>query len=333
MTKRDLVLKVLRNETVERIPVGFWFHFLDDPGGTDGLENPKLLDDNLAGHRKFYETFKPDIVKIMSDGMFRYPNELFMTAKTARELRNVKSIGEDHPWIERQVKLVKDVTALFGGEVLSFYNIFAPSTTFKFRRGGNKEAYKILADFIIEDKDAVIHALDVAAKDLAILARRVTSEGGADGIYLSTQDTGDTRITAELQKEVINPGDFTVLNAANSGGKFNILHICGYEGHRNDLTRYTDYPAQIINWAAVVEGVPLGEGKKIFGGKPVIGGFGNTVNDLLYRGTQKEVEDETARIIAEAGKTGIIIGADCTVPAAIDLKRLSWVRDKAAALS
>lgn len=35
-------------------------------------------------------------------------------------------------------------------------------------------------------------------------------------------------------------------------------------------------------------------------------------------------------LISEAGKEGIIIGADCTVPADIDIERLKWVREKAA---
>ena len=46
----------------------------------------------------------------------------------------------------------------------------------------------------------------------------------------------------------------------------------------------------------------------------------------------KEIEKETERLLREAGTTGVILGADCTVPKDIDVQRFNWVRDKAAAL-
>ena len=61
----------------------------------------------------------------------------------------------------------------------------------------------------------------------------------------------------------------------------------------------------------------------------VIGGFGNTVNDLLYKGTKEEIQAEAKKLIAEAGRTGVILGADCTVPRDISLDRLEWVREAA----
>jgi uroporphyrinogen decarboxylase len=40
----------------------------------------------------------------------------------------------------------------------------------------------------------------------------------------------------------------------------------------------------------------------------------------------------TEKLLKEAGKTGVILGADCTVPPDIDLVRFNWVRDAAATL-
>jgi uroporphyrinogen decarboxylase len=39
------------------------------------------------------------------------------------------------------------------------------------------------------------------------------------------------------------------------------------------------------------------------------------------------------KLISEVGKTGVVIGADCTVPADIDIDRLNWARQKAKELS
>lgn len=43
----------------------------------------------------------------------------------------------------------------------------------------------------------------------------------------------------------------------------------------------------------------------------------------------EEIESYVEQLIKEAGRTGFIIGADCTVPSDIDIERLKWVREKA----
>jgi uroporphyrinogen decarboxylase len=340
MNKREWVLKALKGEKTDRIPVGFWFHYAPDEL-VDGFVSPEIFEQNIAGHQKYFKEFQPDFMKIMTDGFFIYPNREFRDVEKAADLWKVKSIGADHPWIEKQAAFAKNIAGAYGKEILTFYNIFSAATIFRFVRQANeafmakkKSPETLLADFILEDPDAVLHALDVAAGDLAILARRVIAtsgaEGGADGIYFSVQDLCDSRIDGALHRKVIAPSDKKVLEGANAVPSLNILHICGYAGHRNDLRHFADYPAQVINWAAVCEGIPLGEGKKIFGNKPVIGGFDNTVQGVLYRGTEEEIKAETRRILAESGRTGVILGADCTIPRGIDLQHLQWVREAAA---
>jgi uroporphyrinogen decarboxylase len=335
MNKREWVLKAFRGEDTGAVPAGFWFHYVPDELA-DGFADPGIIEKNIAGHRAYYRTFKPDFMKIMTDGFFIYPNRDIIFAEKAADLRSAVSIGKDHPWIERQVEFAKTITGIFGGEILSFYNIFAPATTFKFIRRasgmnppGSGDADQALGAFIREDRDAVIHALGVIAGDLAVLAQRVIAEGGAGGIYFSTQDIAAPEMTRALHEEVTAPGDFRVLEAAASAGSLNILHICGYEGHRNVLDRFTGYPAQAFNWASAIEGVSLNEGKRLFGGKPVIGGFDNTAQGVLCSGSEAEVKAETKRLLGETGRTGVILGADCTIPRGMDLRRLDWVREAA----
>lgn len=331
MSKRQLVLDALNNKPVERIPVGFWFHFADRSEFHDGLRNPDIIRKNIEGHKKFVKEFKPDFVKLMSDGFFEYPNPVLLNTENPEEFLKIKPIGPDHPWIEKQVELVRTLTDSFGNEVLTFYNVFAPATYFKLlhRNNGNK----VLADLILKNKDAIKHALNTIAQDLGELARRVISEGKADGIYLSVQNVQDSRITPDLYREVIAPAELLVLETANRYSENNILHICGYEGSRNDLTIYVNYNAKAVNWAVNVEGVSLAEGKKLFGGKAVIGGFDNKPGGILHSGSKEEIEALTEKLVRESGKIGIILGADCTVPSDIDLKRLDWVRNKAKILS
>ncbi len=325
--KRELVWNAFNNKPVDRIPVGFWFHYTENEL-LSAYEHPEMREQNISGHKNFVKSFKPDFVKLMSDGYFFEPETaaVLRNAVHASDLRSLKPITADNPWIRDQVSLVKELTGSFGSDVATFYNVFAPATVFKWSvDGGDKK----LAQFISEDKDAVIYALSVIAQNTALLAGAVIREGGADGIYLSVQTLQDKSVDSDLYAEVISPSELSVLTAANAAGGVNILHICGYEGARNNLSLFKNYPAKVINFASVVEGVSLAEGKKLFGGKAVIGGFANTKDGVLYSGIKAEVQAETKRLIKAAGRTGIILGADCTVPKDIAFERFEWVREAA----
>ena len=95
-------------------------------------------------------------------------------------------------------------------------------------------------------------------------------------------------------------------------GGVNILHICGYEGARNDIHIFADYPAHVFNWAVGPEGIRLKEGREIFKGCTVLGGFENGKTGLLYTGSKDAIQAEAKKLVAEAGEQGLVLGADCT---------------------
>lgn len=322
--KRELVFDAFDNKKTRRVPVGFWFHFAPDDLFN---EKPDVIRRNVEGHFQFYDTFKPDFVKLMSDGYFRYPNPTLAKVEKAEDLLKAKS-GLVDQWIDGQTALVKELTDHFGEEVPTFYNIFAPATVLGFVLEESRSGLT-LAKLIKDDPDTLAYVLNVIKQDLARLAFRVITEGKADGIYLSTKNIQDKAVSKAEYHKYITPSEQGVLNVANAVSDYNILHICGYEGARNDLSVYQNYDVKVINWAAVVEQVPLKEGKKLFGGRAVIGGFDNTKNGVLYRGSKEEVESETRRLLEEAGTTGVILGADCTIPSDTPLERLEWVRGAA----
>ena len=76
MSKKELVLRAIRGETVERIPVGFWLHYVTQEEKELGLDNPAVVAKSIKGHQHYVEEISPDFVKIMSDGFFRYPSAL-----------------------------------------------------------------------------------------------------------------------------------------------------------------------------------------------------------------------------------------------------------------
>lgn len=327
--KRELVLKAFRGETVEHVPVGFWHHFTDESEWLNGFENPDVIEKNLAGHKVFVNEVRPDFVKLMSDGYFSYPQPVLKKFTSISELAELEPLGAYHPWITAQVDLVKELLTSFPEDIVSIYNIFAPVTYFKWLVGKVSGGDELIADYFIQDAASLKHVLDVIGQDIAHLSRRVIEEAGADGIYLSVQNIQDSRISADSYKDIIAPSELAVLEAANAIGGTNILHICGYEGARNNLHLFTDYPAQVINWAVDSEGISLKEGREIFGGRTVLGGFKNDKNGILYNGSKEAIQAEVRRLIKEAGTTGLIIGADCTIPSDINYERIDWVREAA----
>lgn len=329
-TKRELVLKAFHNEKTDRIPVGFWHHYLNPEDFNSLLQKPELFEQNLEGHRKFKEDFDPDFVKIMTDGLFFLPFD-FSGIETAEDLKKLKPVSPEHPFFEKNVELVKGVREIYGEDVLLYFNEFAPYSQLTRGLGGERGAIgqKKVKEFLEQDATLVAYALDIIADSLNELTKRVVKPGLADGIYLSVNNPNRS-IPAQIYSAYIAPSEIKVLQAANKAAADNILHICGYEGNKNILSVYQKYPASVINWAVHAEGVGLAEGKKFFGGKAVIGGFGNTKDSVLYSGTKEEVEAYVEELLATAGREGVIIGADCTVPGDIDIRRLKWVREKAA---
>ncbi len=322
--RRQLVFDAFDNKKTQRVPVGFWFHFAPEELF---INKPEVIRKNVEGHFRFYDTFKPDFVKLMSDGYFRYPNPTLEKVEKAEDLLKAKS-GQVDDWIDAQIALVKKLTGHFGSETATFYNIFAPATVLGFVLEETGSGLT-LAGLIRDHPGTLAYVLNVIKQDLARLAFRVITEGKADGIYLSTRNIQDKAVSRETYHRYITPSEQGVLNVANAVSDYNILHICGYEGARNDLSVYEDYDVKVINWAVVVENVSLEEGKRLFGGRAVIGGFDNTTDGVLYRGSKEEVERETRRLLEEAGTVGVILGADCTIPSDTPLERLEWVRKAA----
>jgi uroporphyrinogen decarboxylase len=324
MTNKERLFKAFCNESTDRVPVGFWFHFLPDPS-LDALEDPNLTERNYRGHKHFIETFHPDFVKIMSDGFFRYPGVTSDLLKQEEDLPKIAVIAKDHPWLNEQENLVRRVVAL-QPDTAYFYNIFSPSTILRIYVGKGKylEWFKTAPEKLFAGLNKIAEGV--------ILQVRTAIASGADGIYFSVQNPDIAAIGDADYRKYVSPSDLKVLDVANELSDRNILHVCGYEGVRNRLNFWTGYRAAAYNWAVNVEGVSLIEGKKLFGGNAVIGGFSNTKNSLIHKGSREEIQQFTRDLIRDTGKSGVIIGADCTIPNDIDLSHLMWVREAAETL-
>jgi uroporphyrinogen decarboxylase len=311
---------VFQGRVEDRVPSAFWFHFSPDAESSDALKNPEAAKRNFEGHRRYIQSFQPDLVKVMSDGFFFYP--LDSPVRTAADLnRAVTPLSDRHPWIEAQVDLLGKVVGV-DPDAYCFYNVFSPLNTLRFTIG------RLAAvNFLLESPEIMRECLLKIGEGLSRLARAQIERGGAEGIYLSVQNPDTGLFSEDFYAACVAPSERMVLDAAAGAGGRNILHICGYAGVKNHVPFYASYDADVYNWAVNVEKVSLKEGRRMFPGKVLLGGFPNAPGSVIHQGGQKEIRAFAEGIVREAGPERLVIGADCTVPNDISLERLGWARE------
>lgn len=325
MAKFDLLNKVLNHEVVERVPTAFWFHYLQNELD-NAFDNPALVSKSLEGHKRFIENYDPDIIKIMTDGFFSYGNKALAKVDSVSALYDLKPLDDNHEWYDRQLELAYQVTKDYKGQIPFIYNLFTFANSFRFD-SNDVGSDKKLEALYREDPKAVEYASSIVSADLGKLAKRLIKEVGVTGIYLSSRNTEG--FSKDEFRNSILKDEQKIIDDAKSAGGINILHICGYEGYNNDLSFYEGVKVDIVNWAVVVENVPLEEGRKLFKDSVILGGFANTTEGILYKGSLDELKDETRRLIKNAGSTGLILGADCTIPRDTTADRLLAIKEAA----
>ena len=71
------------------------------------------------------------------------------------------------------------------------------------------------------------------------------------------------------------------------------------------------------------------EGRKLFPGKCILGGFDNNPGTLIDTASRSELREYVGKLIAENGYKGYILGADCSIPNLIDDRRVREITDAA----
>ena len=302
------------------MPVLLFHHFCHEKDWDQGLVNSAAFEKNIIEHKNARQVFDPDVIKIMNDTLMMMPVDLSFI-KEAADLRKIKPFSMRSRFVKKSVELTKRSLEYFENSDAPIYTTaFSPSYTLRWFMRDREED---LLQFIEEDPGSLAIALKSIAKSLINFNRILIEETGVEGFYYCVnnqnnffEDSFFTTYVAPYEKEV--------LEKANEQSDINILHICGYDGLSNDLKLFKDFEAAAFNWDVKAEGVSLTEGKKLFGGKAVIGGFEQ--DQVIYTGTREEVEKATFDILDECGQVGTIIGAGCTLPTDIQEIRLEWVR-------
>ncbi len=315
MTKKERVTAAFQGKEVDHVPVCMWQHVPPTFWGDD--------DRFAAEQARFFKSTDVDFMKLSGDKFFGWPAPVLRGISKAEELYKVEPLGNRHPFIRSQIERTKKVVAALNGECATLYLVFVPLSCIRLAIG-----YPMMMQLIREDPEAMKHACAAVAEDQKALVRGLIEEAGVDGIFYSVQNGEENRFTAEEYRDWVTPSDKAVLDYANSLSDMNAIHFCAWEEIPNRLSVWQDYKAPVISWSRYMDIMDIGEAKKHFG-STVWGGFDNRPGTLLYTGTRQEIEQEVRSLISQGGRTGYILGADCSLHNELDPERIRWAADEA----
>ena len=297
MNKIERVRAALAGETPDRVPASFWFHFPEEQAHGKAA---------VQAHLEYYHQADLDFLKIMNE----HPYHVKMEIKNPADWRKLKPAPQSSAFYQAQLDEIKMITDALGGECLTTTTIFNPFSS------GNHCSGKQVTEHLKMDPDSVQIGLGTIAESLAEFALACL-DAGSDGIYFSAQGGEADRFEEDVFLNYIKPHDLTVLNAVKDQGELNILHIC-----RDNirLHLYSNYPGNVVNWAATAQNnIPLSAGKRLFD-RTILGGMDN--RGVIVEGNQEAIEARVQAILAEFGEQNLILGADCTLPTEIDIERI-----------
>lgn len=314
MNKRQRVEAAFHNQPVDHVPVCLWWHY-------DGrLSHEEMVE----AHLQFFKDTDEDMMKISCDGYFGWPAEALQAPYDVKKLYEIEHIPLEHPYMQGQIRRVRDITAALNGEAVTVYTTFCPLSLLRLQVG-----WAQMMRWMREDPKAVMHACDVIAEDhLALLEALL--ENGVDGFFYSVQNAEVNRFSPLEYKKWVSPSEEKVLRAISEKTEYLVLHCCGWDADENGTHNHTEswvnYPGSMISWASCTDGMNAREASAYYGGRPVWGGFDNRQGSLIQVGTKEEIQAETKRLIQESGKTGFILGPDCSLPK-MEPERIRWIAE------
>ena len=315
MNKRERVIAAFQGKETDHVPVCMWKHVPPEYWEDDD----KFVECQVNS----FKTTDVDFMKLSGDKFFGWPAPVLENITNADELYNIKPLGADHPYIRGQIERTKKVVKGLNGECVALYLIFAPISYLRLQIG-----YPMMMKLIRENPEAMKYACNVIAEDVKLLVRGIIEEAGADGIFYSVQNSEENRFTAEEYRDWITPSDKAVLDYANTLSSLNAIHLCAWEEIPNRLSVWADYKAPVVSWSRYIDIMDIQEAKKVFG-CTVWGGFDNRPGTLLYTGTREEIEAEVRSLIEQGGKSGYILGADCSIHDELPEEKIRWVVEAA----
>jgi uroporphyrinogen decarboxylase len=312
LSKRERVDAALKGETVDRVPVSAWRHFIAEEN------DPQKLADISLQHVKEFDW---DWLKVNPRATYyaeawgnqydfsQYDSVLpkFISGPldSPADLEKIQPISPTAGVFAEHLELVRLIKAGIG-DARFLQTVFSPLSVLAFllARPENHTITEVvqaqhdgLKRYLRENPAGVHEALKNIATTLGQYAAAAINEG-ASGIFFAIVKLAREGVLTETEfEEFGKPYDLQVLQAVQ-GAAFNMLHICGPYVYFNAVT---DYPVHALNWATIGQNNPTVEEASHRTRQALVGG----VDELgsLQTGTPDDVIREAqAAIRTNEGK-------------------------------
>ena len=302
MTSRNRVDRTLRGLDTDRPPVAVWLHFASEH--LSPAEAAEL-------HLRYQRAYGWDFVKVMHD--YRWP--LFPDGDPAsgEALRATRPLTLEAPALAAQLELVRRVRDGVDPDVPVIETLFDPLQTLV-RSSGRS----VLA-LARAEPEASLAALD-AVQETLLTYLEALRQAGVDGVFYSINGAvgpGHGGLERHEFDRLAAPYDRAILEAAS--GMIRIGHVHGFG---LDFERVLAYPVEAFNWSHLHGAPSLAEARELTE-RALIGG----IDEIDFASqTLGEAELGIRRAVAEAGRSGLLIGPGCTVPPDTPARLLHGVR-------
>lgn len=309
MTRKERVLAAINKQPVDRVPASFSLHFPEE-----AREGQRAVE----AHLTFLEETGCDILKVMNENLVPPVGEM----RGPEDWNQVPAHTKADSFIQKQLDLTKGILEAGGEDVFSLATIhgICASTIHPIEpRYGYQRVREILVEHLRENPAPVLSAMDRIADVLCELVVE-SAALGVDGIYYAALGGEHHFFTDEEFHQWIEPYDRRILETARRAGLYNFLHICKENLNMDRYKNYGDL-VDVVNWGVYETEFPLEAGRQLFPKAAIMGGLANR-SGVLVNGSSEEIGGAVRKVIEEFGRTGFILGADCTLPTEMDYDRI-----------
>ncbi len=311
MNKWQRIEAAIHGEPVDRVPISLWKHYhLQDRA--PGQLAQRTLD--------LFRQFDFDLIKLTPSGL--YPiQDWGATIRFGRDNDTAPVVAEPvirapEDWgrlskldpnqgvLRRELETIQRVAEGLEGAAPFLMTIFNP-LTIAYKLVGARDSGERLFEYL-RTTPRQLHAGLAVIRDTVIDYAQASLDAGASGFFFATQLARSDKLTRKEYEEFGQAYDLPVLEALRGKSRVTWLHVCG-QNIFFDL--FANYPVDIIHWAAGDTNPSLAEGRELTP-RAIAGGLSL---DTLWKGTAHEVEAGVRDVIAQAGKTGLVLAPDCVI--------------------
>jgi uroporphyrinogen decarboxylase len=340
MTHIERVKAVLTGKPVDRIPFLGW-------GPHANLEDRHAGD--FTKHVINYQNQHDfDLIKVMPNGLYQtedfgqvidppqnsadqgYKKSIKYALNSLDDWRNIPKVDVHKGAYGRELQVVKNVCAHFGGTIPVLPTVFGPFKTLTMMSGyGPREVYRYpsfidggIREFVIQNEELFFQAMDVMSKHVITLLEAYLEQGAAGFFYCPDAERTTEFSSAEYAK-YFGPYTKRILESIAGKAWFTMLHVHG-DDHLN-MEEMVKLPVQAINWEDQSSSCPSIAQVRAMTDKVLMGGIDR--NRDFYGPDRDKVKSVLRTKIDEAIRQGggkLIIAGGCEFPAESNRRFVVW---------